>query len=307
MPRRTARLRRILAAMLPITLTAAPLAACGTSDGGVSAGRTISSYDVSDVRFDERIAAMLPASVTDDGVLTVGTNPSYAPAEFLAADGRTALGYDMDLARALGRIFGLDVDIVASNFETIIPAVGSKYDLGISAFTVTRERLGSVDFVTYFTAGMSYAVATGNPRGVDVDDLCGRRVTVQTGTVEETNIDDADARCRAQGRARIAVQSFRQQADATTAVVVGKADVFFADSPVVGYAIEQTGNRLERLGGEFDAVPNAIAIRKGDSATVKAVQAGMQKLMDDGTYLRILRHWGVQSGAIGRAEINPTD
>ena len=118
--------------------------------------------------------ALLPESVTKDGKLTIGTNPSYAPAEFLDADGKTQIGYDMDLARALGNIFGLDTEIVSSNFDTIIPAIGTKYDLGIAAFTITKERMQSVDFVSYFTAGMGYAVAKGNPKNVNPDDLCGQ-------------------------------------------------------------------------------------------------------------------------------------
>ena len=91
----------------------------------------------------------------------------------------------MDLARAMGNIFGLDTEIVSSNFDTIIPAIGSKYDLGIAAFTITKERMESVDFVSYFTAGMGYAVAAGNPKNVDKNDLCGLNVAVETGTVEK--------------------------------------------------------------------------------------------------------------------------
>ena len=87
-------------------------------------------------------------------------------------------------------------------------------------------------------------------------------------------------------------------------MVTGKADVFFADSPVVGYAIAQTDGQLEQLGKDFDEVPNAIAIKKGDSQTTEAVQKAMQKLMDDGTYTKILQHWGVESGALVKAEIN---
>ena len=49
----------------------------------------------------------------------------------------------------------------------------------------------------------------------------------------------------------------------------------------------------------------AIAIKKGDSQTTEAVQKAMQKLMDDGTYTKILQHWGVESGALDKAEINP--
>ena len=39
----------------------------------------------------------------------------------------------------------------------------------------------------------------------------------------------------------------------------------------------------------------------------EAVQKAVQKLMDDGTYMKILKHWGVESGALDKAEINPTD
>ena len=304
-----------LKSIMAIALSSAMLfatAACGTSDkadAGTDSAKgsdaaTITSYDVSSVEKDDTIAALLPESVTKDGKLTIGTNPSYAPAEFLDADGKTQIGYDMDLARAMGNIFGLETEIVSSNFDTIIPAIGSKYDLGIAAFTITKERMESVDFVSYFTAGMGYAVATGNPKNVDENDLCGLNVAVETGTVEEEAINKTAKQCKADGKKDITIQSSKQQTDATTAVVTGKADVF-SDSPVVGYAIAQTDGQLEQLGKDFDEVPNAIAIKKGDSQTTEAVQKAMQKLMDDGTYTKILQHWGVESGALDKAEINP--
>ena len=304
-------LKTAAAFMLSVAMLATGTA-CGTSDDSDASASKSSSksseltgYDVSGVKKDDAIAKMLPDYVTKDGKLTIGTNPSYAPAEFLDADGKTQIGYDMDLARAMGNIFGLDTEIVSSNFDTIIPAIGSKYDLGIAAFTITKERMESVDFVSYFTAGMGYAVAAGNPKNVDENDLCGLNVAVETGTVEEEAINKTAKQCKADGKKDITIQSSKQQTDATTAVVTGKADVFFADSPVVGYAIAQTDGQLEQLGKDFDEVPNAIAIKKGDSQTTEAVQKAMQKLMDDGTYTKILQHWGVESGALDKAEINP--
>ena len=57
--------------------------------------------------------------------------------------------------------------------------------------------------------------------------------------------------------------------------------------------------------------PAAVTAGSGISLRLyvpaKAVQAAMQKLMDDGTYMKILKHWGVESGAVDKAEINPTD
>lgn len=170
--------------------------------------------------------------------------------------------------------------------------------------TITLADVEGSD-LSSFGAGMGYAVAAGNPKNVDENDLCGLNVAVETGTVEEEAINKTAKQCKADGKKDITIQSSKQQTDATTAVVTGKADVFFADSPVVGYAIAQTDGQLEQLGKDFDEVPNAIAIKKGDSQTAEAVQKAMQKLMDDGTYTKILQHWGVESGALDKAEINP--
>ena len=261
----------------------------------------------SGVKKDEKIAKMLPSSVTKDGKLTVGMDTSYAPAEFLAADGKTPVGFDVDIAKALAGVFGLEADPETANFDSIIPAVGAKYDIGISSFTVTKERLEAVDFVSHFNAGSAWAVKKGNPNKVDTSDLCGKKVAVQTATMQETAANKMAKQCKADGKAEMDVISSKLQTDVTTNVVTGKADVFYADSPVAGYAISQTDDQLEAFGEDVGVTKEAVAIKKGDSDTAKAVQAAMQKLMDDGTYMKILKHWGVESGAVDKAEINPTD
>ena len=288
------------------------VAACGTTDSGDTksdskAKNTTVGYDVSTIKKDDELAKLAASAKTvKDGELSVGMELSYAPAEFYAEDGKTPVGYDVDMSKAIAQTLGLKPKIVSSMFDTIVPSIGSKYDLGSAAFTITKERMESVDFVSYFTAGMGYAVAAGNPKNVDENDLCGLNVAVETGTVEEEAINKTAKQCKADGKKDITIQSSKQQTDATTAVVTGKADVFFADSPVVGYAIAQTDGQLEQLGKDFDEVPNAIAIKKGDSQTTEAVQKAIQKLMDDGTYKKILDTWGVSSGAVDKAEINPS-
>ena len=289
------------------------MGACGTSDKTDSQASVDSNsssttgYDVSGVKKDEKIAKMLPSSVTKDGKLTVGMDTSYAPAEFLAADGKTPVGFDVDIAKALAGVFGLEADPETANFDSIIPAVGAKYDIGISSFTVTKERLEAVDFVSHFNAGSAWAVKKGNPNKVDTSDLCGKKVAVQTATMQETAANKMAKQCKADGKAEMDVISSKLQTDVTTNVVTGKADVFYADSPVAGYAISQTDGQLEALGDVEGVAEQGIAIKKGDQQLDEAVQKAVQKLMDDGTYMKILKHWGVESGAVDKAEINPTD
>ena len=290
------------------------LGACGTSEksdstasGDSESSSNTTGYDVSGVTKDDDIAAMLPESVTKDGKLTVGMDTSYAPAEFLAEDGKTPIGFDVDIAKALANMFGLEAVPQTSNFDSIIPSIGTKYDIGISSFTITPERMEAVDFVSMFKAGSTWVVKKGNPDKVDTSDLCGLKIAVQTGTTQEEEVNAAAKQCKADGKSEVQILSNKLQTDVTTNVATGKADVFYADSPVAGYAIAQTEDTLEALGEDVGVTKEAVAIKKGDSDTAKAVQAALQKLMDDGTYMKILKHWGVETGAVDKAEINPTD
>mgnify|MGYP000494664912 FL=1 len=303
-------LKTAAAFMLSVAMLATG-AACGTSDDSDASASKSSSksseltgYDVSGVKKDDAIAKMLPDYVTKDGKLTIGMDTSYAPAEFLAADGKTPVGFDVDIAKALAGVFGLEADPETANFDSIIPAVGAKYDIGISSFTVTKERLEAVDFVSHFNAGSAWAVKKGNPNKVDTSDLCGKKVAVQTATMQETEANKIAKQCEADGKDKLEVISSKLQTDVTTNVVTGKADVFYADSPVAGYAIAQTDGQLEMLGKVEGVAPEGIVIKKGDSQMDEAVQKAVQKLIDDGTYLKILKYWGVEDGAIETAEIN---
>lgn len=300
-------LKKIMAGMLGAAMLLTAVA-CGTTDESTDAkAEAKAGFDVSTVKKDDTIAAMLPKSVADSGELTVGMELSYAPAEFVGDDGKTPEGYDVDLAKALGKVFGLDTKIISSTFDTIVPSVGTKYDLGITAMTITQERMDAVDFVSYYKAGSSWAVKKDNPEHIDVNDLCGKKIAVQVGTTQEEEANEIKQQCAADGKAAVEVMPSKLQTDAATAVATGKADVFYADSPVAGYAISQTGDALEDLGSAEGMVKQGIAIKKGDTELAKAVQAAMQHLMDDGTYMKILEAWGVESGAIKTAEINPKD
>lgn len=304
---RTMKNLKSLTALVAGTAMLLSVVACGTTDDSTTDGTstTIESFDVSSIEKDDDIAALLPESVTSDGKLTFGMETSYAPAEFLAEDGRTPVGYDVDLSRALGMVLGMEVEDVISTFDTIIPSVGSKVDVGMSSFTITPERMDAVDFVSYYKAGSTWVVPSGNPNDFDSANLCGQKIAVQTGTTQEEEVNAANEECPADSK--IEILSSKQQTDVTTNVVTGKAVAFYADSPIAGYAISQTDGQLEALGEDVGVVKQGIAIAKGDTATAEAMQKAMQKLMDDGVYDQILDHWGVSSGAIDQAEINPTD
>ncbi len=277
--------------------------AASASGAGSSAAAT---FDPSTVAKDDALAALLPDKVKSAGTLVVGADTSYAPAEYIAEDGKTPVGYDVDLSKAIAAVLGLKADVQSADFTGIIPAIGSKYDVGISSFTINSDRETQVNMISYFQAGEAYAVQKGNPKKVTQDDICGFTVGVQTGTVEDTELDPVVAKCKADGKKDIQVLKYAMQSDVTTALVGGKADLMYADSPIIAYAISQTNGQLEQLGPVFASAPQGIVVAKSDTQLTTAIQKAVQKLIDDGTYGKILAAWGNQAGAVKTAELNPT-
>ena len=69
--------------------------------------------------------------------------------------------------------------------------------------------------------------------------------------------------------------------------------------------MKQTKGKLELLGKPYDIAPQGIVVKKGDDKTAHAIQGALQELIDSGVYMRILKAWGVEDGAIDKAVINP--
>ena len=251
------------------------------------------------------LASKLPESIKSAGVIKIGTDPTYAPNEFLAADGKTVQGFDVDLFNQVAAKFGVKTEWQPSKFGSIITGVnGKKYDMGISSFTINADRLKEVDMVSYFNAGTQWATQPGNPKGIDPENACGKNIAVQTGTVQET--DDLPLRQKECGSNKINVLSYDNQAQATSAVVSGKADAMLADSPVVAYAVKQSGGKLEALGDIYDAAPYGYVLPKGETEFAEAIVEALKQLEQEGAYKAALEKWGVEQGAISDFAVNPT-
>ncbi|MDM7829856.1 ABC transporter substrate-binding protein [Cellulomonas edaphi] len=291
--------------------SALALAACGGGDDdtatpGAPSASAAASFDPTSVAKDDAVAALVPEKIKTAGKLVVGSDTTYAPAEYIDEDGTTPIGYDVDLAKALAAVMGLQADVQTASFTGIIPAIGSKYDVGISSFTINPDRLQQANMIQYFEAGEAYAVPKGNPKKIDPANLCGLTVGVQTGTVEDEELDALIAKCKADGKDDITPLKYEKQSEVTTALVGGKADMMYADSPIIAYAIAQTGDKLEQLGDVFASAPQGIVVSKDDQALTDAVQKAMQKLIDSGDYLKILTAWGNEASAVETAELNPS-
>jgi polar amino acid transport system substrate-binding protein len=282
------------------------LAGCGSSSStSSSSSATSSSATLTTPAIDSSIATQVPAAIKSKGTLDVATEAQYAPDEFVAPDGHTVIGMDADLMHAIGAVMGLKVNMINADFETIIPGLAAgRYDIGASSFTDTKEREKTVDFVDYYTAGISfYAKASANPGVNTVADLCGKTVSVEKGTVEQEESTKQSGKCTKEGKKAVDVLAFPGQNAVNLAVSSGRAELGMADSTVAEYQVKQSGGQFKLIGQTYEDAPYGFAIPKKSGMTAP-VNAALKKLIADGTYTKILEKWGLQSGAVSAPKIN---
>jgi polar amino acid transport system substrate-binding protein len=290
-----------------LTAAALLLVACGGGSSDSSDDSAAgSSTPLPSVSADDSLAAQVPAAVKDDGVITVGSDTTYAPSEFLAEDGETIVGFDVDLFTLVAKKLGLDAEFQTAPFDSIIAGVGSgKYEAGVSSFTINPEREAQATMVSYYSAGTQWSTKKGNPNEVDPDNACGLRIAVQKATVQVDDITARSEACTAAGDPAITIDQYDAQSDATAAVVSGKDDAGLADSPVMAYAVEQTKGQLELLGDIYDAAPYGYVVAKDQTEFAQAIADAVTSLIDDGSYQEVLANWGVEAGAIDDPTVNP--
>jgi polar amino acid transport system substrate-binding protein len=306
----THRLRPTALLLTGLATAGLALSACGsnTLGGTSSSGSSSSSSSTSSASAtaDPSLAAKVPAAIKSKGTLVVGSDASYAPNEFIDTDGKTVVGMDVDLFKAVAAKLGLKAQFQNAGFDTIILGVTSgKFDVGVSSFTINADRKKQVNMVSYFNAGTQWAVKTGNPKHVDPDNACGLSIGVQKGT---TQIDDLTARskkCTDAGKPAIKQIIDADQSKVTASVISGKSDAMLADSPVGLYAVKQTGGQLQALGAIYDSAPYGIVVPKAETDFAQAIADAFKAIAADGTYKATLTKWGNDTGAISDFAVNP--
>lgn len=287
------------------------LSACGTTSttggnhvtGGAVPTSTVSCPDQSTTASWHLVTA---------GQLTIASDTTYAPAEYEdPSQAGHFIGYDMDLAREFARRLCLNANIVKASFGEIIssisgPALGSqRYDLSISSFTINDDRKQKVDMIPYFTAGESILTTTANAGNIkSINDMCGKTIAVQNGTVEKAELDDAngtgdgtsgqDPVCKQAGKP-ITIVSYDDQTVVVQQVLNGRAEASYQDQPVTDYYVSLNKGKLVDSGITVQPSPEGIVMRKDNAALEQAITQALDSMRKDGTYLRILTAWGVQA------------
>lgn len=242
---------------------------------------------------------LVPQDIRDRGTLVVATGEGYPPFEFYDESGTTLQGVDPEMVAAIAGALGLRPELQILKFDGIIPGLqGGRFDMAAAAMGVTAERNQVVDFVTYFEGGASLLTRGGNPEGLTLDNLCGRTIGAQKGTIYVDNVlPKLTAECESKGQPAITVDVYPDAAQTNLAVSSGRAVGVVSDYGPLAYVAQQSNGQFSVLEENYDPAPYGFAVPKG-SELAPAVEAAVEALIADGTYQQVLEKWNVSTGAI---------
>src|SRR3990170_8662641 len=239
----------------------------------------------------------------EDGVLIIGSDIAYAPVEYYEEGTNKEAGFDVDLARAMAELMGVEVEFQqVADFAGIVGDLKAKrYDIVMSAISITPEREKEIDFIPYFgPVGTGILVQAGNPEGIAApEDLCGLNVAAQVGTYQVEQVDALNEGACADNQ--INLTTFPDNPTAVQELALGRVDAELADDPVAAYsAATSEGGLVEVATTRFEAAPYGIGVRKDSTALGAVLEQALQQIISDGTYLAILTDWGQEEFAIPR-------
>ncbi|MFY0546201.1 transporter substrate-binding domain-containing protein [Brevibacillus sp. H7] len=215
--------------------------------------------------------------------LTVGTDATFKPFEYKTGDKYE--GFDIDLIQAVAKELGAEkVEFVDTEFKGLIPGLqAKKFDMIVSAMYITEERKKTIDFSdTYFPGGLSIMVKKDNDTIKGIEDLKGKKVSVQIGTksvkfLEENHKD-------------IELVKVEKNTEMFLELESGKVDAVVTGFPAAKAYAKENG-KVKVLEKTLTEEFYGYGIRKENAEFTKAVNEALKKVKENGTYDQIVKKW----------------
>ncbi|QJW45589.1 basic amino acid ABC transporter substrate-binding protein [bacterium BFN5] len=218
-------------------------------------------------------------------VLKVGAETTFPPFEFQDETSKDYVGFDIDLAKAIGKQIGYEVQIQNIGFDGLIPALDAgNIDMIASAMSITDERAKKVNFSNpYYKSGLSIVVNSSNNSINSFKDLEGKRIAVQIGT---TSAEEARKIKNAQ------VREFNSNSEAYMELKNNGVDAVVNDLPVNAYYLTKTGAKDAKLVGEVaNSEDYGLATAKKNTELNEKINKALDELKKNGEYDKIYLKW----------------
>ena len=234
------------------------------------------------------LALAASAAAADMKKVTLGTEGAYPPFNWIDENGDLQ-GFDIDIGNALCAAAKLDCTWAVQDWDGIIPGLlAKKYDAIIASMSITEERKKKVDFTgKYYTTPAKFVRMVGSGIEISNESLEGKAVGVQRATIHENFLRDNYGDI-------VTIKAYATQDEANLDFVSGRVDLLLADSVALleGFLNTPDGEGAEFVGPDFTDPQwfgdgAGIAIRKGETELLDALNGGLAAIRADGTYKTI--------------------
>lgn len=278
-------MKKLLAIILAAAMLLCAFSGCSNTESTPSESEA-SSGSLADVDVVSEPEATKLDEIIEAGVLKVGTDPAWAPFEYIGADGEIT-GVDYEIAKNIADGLGVELEMVNIAFDSLIPSMESgEIDMILAAMTITEERAESVDFSNSYTVSQQYIIVLEDSTVEYIDDLAGCAIGVHLGTTGDFLVsDEIDAGVLAGTNAT--VSQYKYLTDACLSIQSGDLDAVVCDILLAKNlcSINEGLKCFELFWADGTATnePYGIAMPKGETALVEKVNEIIDPLIADGT------------------------
>lgn len=216
------------------------------------------------------------------------------------------IGFDVDLAEALGECLGFKLAYKPVAFAALLPTLQSgQADLVISDIYATHERAKAADFVTYSKVFDGVLVVKDNPKhitGINTT-LCGDTAAENTGFVEVPLVQNLAPECKTAGKREPSLQLYDNNADCIQAILAGRADTYINDVNTVDQAVKAYPDKLSKAVAVTLPYSIGIAIAKTKPELRDAIMAALIEVQKAGVETALLKKWALDAGSLEEPQI----
>ena len=221
----------------------------------------------------------------ESGKLIMATNAAFPPYEFI--EGNEIVGIDAEIAGAIAKKLGLELQIDDMEFDSIVESVkGGKADIGLAGLTVTDERKEEVDFTESYATGVQVVIVAEDSAITSVDDLFAEGASTKIG-VQRNTTGDLYTTWDLEDAGLATIDRYSKGAEAVQALKTGKVDCVVIDNEPAKAFVE-ANEGLVILDTEYAVEEYAIAMSKDDEELYELVNATLEEMIADGTVAEIV-------------------
>ncbi|MDR0389781.1 MAG: ABC transporter substrate-binding protein [Spirochaetaceae bacterium] len=216
------------------------------------------------------------------GVLSVGMEIGYPPMEYYDTDGKTPIGFDVEIAKALAAKLGFSFEFVDTAWDGIFAGVETdKYDCIISSVTYNEERAARYNFTKPYIANSQLLVVRKDSsfKPKTMEETQGLRLTYQA----ETTSDELATKWIEESGTQVQVFEYDKVMNCFDELSLNRVDVILVDSVVAAEYLSRPGNPYEITAEVSNDEVLAICLKKGNQALTDALNKALDELYADGT------------------------